>query len=308
VSAVFCEHSNITNLGEHAFDKCSALTSITLPDKLKVIEELAFVECISLKRVIYNKILKTVGAGAFDRCFALKSLALPDKLTVIEKLAFSDCTSLESIICNKNLKTIGENAFQGCPKLEDVQFASSSISFGSYPFVNCDRLIEVAAVAGFPSKLVPAAAGGLISNGVGVVPYLIYRFERSARMRIVLVALMRFKNAVHAHDGDEKEKVTAAKLHHPRPPSMPIPTCFTCKAKRRPTRTLRLCAGCNKMYFCNKQCQIDGLKKHKVACKKARKRKKLDYSKDKFLVGELLSVAMRGGGHKGVLGTILIYV
>jgi len=36
--------------------------------------------------------------------------------------------------------------------------------------------------------------------------------------------------------------------------------------------------------------------------------KKLDYSKDKVLVGELLSVAMRGGGHKGVLGTILSYV
>ena len=41
--------------------------------------------------------------------------------------------------------------------------------------------------------------------------------------------------------------------------------------------------------------------------KKTRKRKKWDYSKNKFLVGELLSVAMRGGGHKGVLRTILSY-
>jgi len=56
------------------------------------------------------------------------------------------------------------------------------------------------------------------------------------------------------------------------------------------------------------QCQIDGWPKHKKECKRARKRKKLDYSKDKFLVGELLSVVMRGGGHKGVLGTILSYI
>ena len=70
---------------------------------------------------------------------------------------------------------------------------------------------------------------------------------------------------------------------------------------------LRIFAGCNKTWFCHKQCQIDGWKKHKTACKRARKRKKLDYSKDKFLVGELLSVAMRGVGHKGVLGTILSY-
>jgi len=119
---------------------------------------------------------------------------------------------------------------------------------------------------------------------------------------------MRFKNAVHVHNGTEEEKVAAAKLHHPRPPSMSHPSCFTCKAKRRPTRMLRLCAGCNKTWFRHKQCQIDGWKKHKVACKRARKRKKLDYSKDKFLVGELLSVAMRGGRNKGVLGTILSYV
>ena len=139
----------------------------------------------------------------------------------------------------------------------------------------------------------------------GLVPYLINRFERK---RIVLVALMRFKNAVHAHDGTEEEKVTAAKQHHLRPPSMLHPTCFTYKAKQRPTRMLRLCAGCNKTYFCNRKCQIDGWKKHKKECKRVRKRKKLDYSKDKFLVGELLSVAMRGGRHKGVLGTILSYV
>jgi len=43
---------------------------------------------------------------------------------------------------------------------------------------------------------------------------------------------------------------------------------------------------------------------------RVRKRKnwKKDYSKDKMLVGELLSVAMRGGGVEGVLGTVLKYV
>jgi len=83
-----------------------------------------------------------------------------------------------------------------------------------------------------------------VNLGAGVAPYLIDRFERSERKRYVLLAHMRFKNAVHADDGTEEEKVTAAKKHHPRPPSMPHPTCLTCKAKRRPTRTLRLCAGC----------------------------------------------------------------
>ena len=309
VSVVFGEHSSITNLGAGAFQHCYALTSITLPDKLEVIEELAFSRCTSLERVVCNKSLKTIGNNAFQLCSSLKSITLPDKLKVIEVMDFTDCNSVERVICNKNLKTICINAFGGCSKLEDVQLASSLISFGRGPFADCDHLIELAAAAGFPSNTFSTIDEfGTVNHGDGVEPYLINQFERSKRKRYVLLALMRFKNAIHAHDGTEEEKVAAAKKHHLRPPSMPHPSCFTCKAKRRPTRMLRLCAGCNKSYFCNKQCQIDGWKKHKVACKRARKRKKLDYSKGKFLVGELLSVAMRGAGHKGVLGTILSYL
>jgi len=239
--------------------------------------------------------------------------------TAFNPSAFSDCTSLKRAVCNKNLKTIGECAFQQCFKLEDGQLASNSISFVLMPFGGCDRLIKLADAAGFPSQIVLAIdsiSGDEFNKGDGVVPYLIARFdkflrpkqERSERKRIVLDSLMRFKNAVHAHDGTEEEKVTAAKKHHPRPPSTPHPSCFTCKAKRRPTRMLGLCAGCKKTWFCNKQCQLDGWKKHKVACKRARKRKKLDYGRDKMLVDELLSVAMRDGGHKGVFGTILSYI
>jgi len=82
-----------------------------------------------------------------------------------------------------------------CSKLEDVQLASSSISFRSTPFGSCDRLIEIAAVAGFPSNTFGTRpTGERVNTGDGVVPYLIGRFERGERKRIVLVALMRFKN------------------------------------------------------------------------------------------------------------------
>ena len=152
VEVVFCEHSNITNLGERAFQHCYALTSITLPDKLAVIEKGTFLKCTSLERIVCNKNLKTIGENAFQDYSTLKSVTLPDKLTIIEAMVFNECTSLERVVCNKHLKTIGECAFQFCPKLEDVQIASSSISFDQYPFGACDRLIEIAAAADFPSN------------------------------------------------------------------------------------------------------------------------------------------------------------
>jgi len=93
---------------------------------------------------------------------------------------------------------------------------------------------DALSAAGFPSNTsyTNRHTGEKANIGDGVVPYLIARFERSEKKRFVLLALMRFKNAVHADDGTEEEKVAAAKNHHPRPPSMPHPSCFTCKAKR----------------------------------------------------------------------------
>ena len=65
VSVLFGEHSNITNLGVGAFGDCRALASITLPDKLTVIEKIVFIKCFALERVIWNKNLRTIDLHAF---------------------------------------------------------------------------------------------------------------------------------------------------------------------------------------------------------------------------------------------------
>ena len=65
VSEIFGEHSNITNLGEDSFGECVVFTIITLPDKLEVIERVAFGRCTSLERVVCNKNLKSIGENAF---------------------------------------------------------------------------------------------------------------------------------------------------------------------------------------------------------------------------------------------------
>jgi len=120
---------------------------------------------------------------------------------------------------------------------------------------------------------------------------------------------MRFKNAVHAHDGTEKEKVAAAQQLHPRPPSMPIPTCFTCKAKGGASHRLRVYAINSRTFFCSEQCQLDGWMQ-KPGCYRLQVGESFsnEIFSEPILVGKLLSAVMRGGGHKGVLGTILKFV
>ena len=111
---------------------------------------------------------------------------------------------------------------------------------------------------------------------------------------------MRFKKAVHEGEGDEKEKVAAAKLLYKSK------VCLHCGAEKRKLLT---CGAYKRAHYCDGTCQANNWAEHKKECKRTRKRhKKGDYSKDKVMVGDLLSVGMRGGGVEGVLGSILSFV
>jgi len=152
--------------------------------------------------------ITNLGRCAFHYCSALKNITLSDKLEIIEMKAFSKCTSLKRVVYNKSLKTIGELSFQHSPKLEDFQLTSSSISSGNVPFAGCDRLIEIAVAAGFPSNTFSTIGGEQYNHGDGVVPYLRKRAERKG---IILLAHLRFSAAVHEYEGSEVEKFDNAR-------------------------------------------------------------------------------------------------
>ena len=179
---------NLTVIGWGEFQPFSMHPSLLRVDlsgcpKLESIPEFSFADCHHLVSVIFGEhsSITNLGRGAFNECSALTSITLPNKLKVVDEGACHKCTSLKRVVCNKKFKTIGDCAFQECAKLEDVQLTSSSSSFGR-PFIACDRLIELAAAAGFPSNTFSTTdAHGTSNRGVGVPLFLIDRFERSER-------------------------------------------------------------------------------------------------------------------------------
>lgn len=72
---------NITTIGDGAFANCTALETIKLPNNLKNIEEVAFVNT-SLKSVIIPDSVVKIGASAFDKDVKLKK---PSYLKKIKK-------------------------------------------------------------------------------------------------------------------------------------------------------------------------------------------------------------------------------
>lgn len=55
------------------------MEEITIPDAVTVIDDKAFSQCSSLKKVILGTQLERIGTNAFTRCSALETILCPDE-------------------------------------------------------------------------------------------------------------------------------------------------------------------------------------------------------------------------------------
>ena len=113
----------VTSIHSYAFDNCSSVTKIILPDSIKTIEDYAFFSCGMLEISIPASV-STIGASAFYGCKALKKLALPEGLKTIRRQLFTysgvqavyipaSVTSIEAYASNSDAKTPLKAVFYG---------------------------------------------------------------------------------------------------------------------------------------------------------------------------------------------------
>ena len=87
----------VTSIGDFAFNVCSSLRAITIPDGVISIEYRAFFGCQSLTNITIPNSVKSIGTEAFYDCSSLTSIVIPDSVTSIEWWAFCGCKSLTDI-------------------------------------------------------------------------------------------------------------------------------------------------------------------------------------------------------------------
>ena len=121
-------------IGKLAFDGCSSLTSVILPEKLKSLNNGTFYRC---------KSLKIVALPLFEECVSLTEINIPSKLKEIGNEAFKDCHSLTRISLPATLEKLGPGSFNGCCALSDIQLPNNLKFIGEFAFSNCNSLKEI---------------------------------------------------------------------------------------------------------------------------------------------------------------------
>ena len=132
---------SVTNIGNYAFNGCTSLTSVTIPNSVTSIGDSAFSNCTSLTSVTIPDTVTSIG-NAFYNCTSLTSVTIPDSVTSIGS-AFYNCTSLTSVTIPDSVTSIGSSAFSGCTSLTSVTIPNSVTSIGDYVFKNCTSLTNI---------------------------------------------------------------------------------------------------------------------------------------------------------------------
>lgn len=113
-------NKNLQYIGIQAFENCTLLSNIEIPNNVAKIDRQAFSNCNNLTNVIIPYSVLDIGNSAFSQCSKLSSILIPNSVTAINDAAFSDCISLISILIPNNIIAIGDRVFHNSNNLTSI--------------------------------------------------------------------------------------------------------------------------------------------------------------------------------------------
>ena len=105
----------VTAIGSQAFEACSKLTSITIPNSVTSIGNYAFQNCNGLTSITIPNSVTSIGGMAFYGCSGLTSVTIPNSVTSIGNSAFERYSGLTSVTIPNSVTSIGSCAFDDTP-------------------------------------------------------------------------------------------------------------------------------------------------------------------------------------------------
>lgn len=126
--------SGVVEIGENAFNDCTSITSVSLPNSLDTIGYHAFAYCTSLQGIAIPATCTWYWAYIFEGCTGLKWAILPTRSNNfnVSTGTFKNCSSLETVYIGSKHNGLDDEVFSGCTSLKNVIWGNgSSLSIGT---------------------------------------------------------------------------------------------------------------------------------------------------------------------------------
>ena len=139
--------SSLESIGENNFSYFTKLETVTIPDnsKLKYIYTSAFEKCTSLKSINLPQGLESIYSRAFHTCSNLTNLKLPSTLTRIDELAFSNGPRFKNneLTVPKGVTTIKSRSIYNINDLKTINVENGVTKIEYFAFSDNDSLTRI---------------------------------------------------------------------------------------------------------------------------------------------------------------------
>ncbi len=141
-TVTFTAGSQLTEIGQKAFQNCTALSTVSLPTGLKTIGYRAFYKCTSLKSMTIPSTV-TEADTIFGKSASITKVIFAAGTTIIPQRILMNADSVTKVTIKSGVKTIGSKAFYKCTGLKTIKIPSTVTSINASAFSGCKNLATV---------------------------------------------------------------------------------------------------------------------------------------------------------------------
>lgn len=135
--------SNLSSIGNHAFDSCKSITQVVLPETVREIGSHAFYDCNSMKSINVPVGVAEIKEYTFFGCASLLDISIPDTVLSVGDYAYYGCVVAKTLDLSDTLKSIGAYAFYNCNQVKEIVLPNTLKSIGDYAFRSCSSITEI---------------------------------------------------------------------------------------------------------------------------------------------------------------------
>ena len=116
------------------YNERNSIKTVVIESGVTSIGKSAFYRCESMTDITIPDTVTKIGWESFQSCRSLTSIDIPDSVTEIIGCAFHNCSALTSVTIPSGVTSLGEGTFAYCTSLVSVTFPDGMTSIGDTTF------------------------------------------------------------------------------------------------------------------------------------------------------------------------------